>query len=272
MKQSMPLMNSRRATIAAVVITKNEEANIDACLNSLAWVDHIIVVDAESTDRTVEIAKQHTDAVYIRPWAGYGPQKNFGIDQTQEEWILIVDADERVTRALQMEIVETVQRGAEYTGYEIPRKNYFYGQWMRHGGMYPDWQLRLFRKSAGRYDETLIHERLVLHGERGRLVEHLEHHSIPTIVSHVKKLMSYTTLAARQKRREVLRVSAFKLAGNHLVTLFKTYIARGGWQDGVPGLIAAGFAGLYTFLKYAKLYEMSVRPLSRTCRSDANRH
>ncbi len=138
-------------TVSAVVITKDEERNIAACLESLKWSDEIIVVDACSTDRTVDIAKGFTDRVYVRPWPGYGPQKNFAIDQAHATWILVLDADERVTDELQDEIRQVLQAGPspELAGFEVPRRNYFYGQWIRGGGIYPDYQLRLFRRSAG---------------------------------------------------------------------------------------------------------------------------
>jgi glycosyltransferase involved in cell wall biosynthesis len=149
-------------SIAAVVITKDEERNIGPCLESLRWTDEIIVVDACSGDRTVEIARQYTDRLFVRAWPGFGPQKNFGIDKTNADWVLVVDADERVTEPLQKEILALLRTGppADVAGFEIPRRNYFYGKWIRGGGIYPDYQLRLFRRSAGRYDDVLLHERL----------------------------------------------------------------------------------------------------------------
>jgi len=245
-------------SIAVVVITKNEEKNIAACLTSVAWVDERIVVDAESGDRTVEIAKSLATQVHVRPWPGYGPQKNFGMERAQSEWILIVDADERITPALRDEIQSVLKAGlpADVSGFEIPRKNYFYGRWIRGGGIYPDHQLRLFRKSSGRYDDTRMHENLRVQGRIARLRQPMDHYSMPTIEVHVRKMAWYTTLGAQEKIKHRSTVTALEIAGNHLGTILKTYVLRGGWRDGVHGVIVALFAGMHTFVKYAKAWEM----------------
>ena len=244
-------------SIAAVIITKDEEQNIAACLQSVEWADEIIVVDAESRDRTVELAKPHTERVFVRPWPGYGPQKNFGIDQARAEWILIVDADERVPERLRDEIAGVLrdEPGHEVGGYEIPRRNYFYGRWIQGGGMYPDRQLRLFRRTAGRYDDVLLHENFRLTGATRRLQEPLDHHSMPTIGHHLRKMMRYSTLGAQEKLKHVSSVTAWTIGTHHLGTILKTFFARHGYRDGVHGLIVAMFAGLHTFVKYAKAWE-----------------
>jgi glycosyltransferase involved in cell wall biosynthesis len=245
-------------TIAAVVITKDEERNIEDCLGTLAWADERIVVDAESRDRTVELARRHTDRIWVRPWPGYGPQKNFAMEQTQAEWVLIVDADERVTPELREEIRRVLLAGpsSDVGGYEIPRRNYFYGKWIRGGGLHPDHQLRLLRRAAGRYDETLLHERLRLAGRVERLRQPMDHHSMPTVKDHVRKMRRYTTLAAQEKLKTRDRVTAPDLLGSHLATIARTWLFRGGWRDGVHGVVVALFAGMHTFVKYAKAWEM----------------
>lgn len=244
-------------SIAAVIITKDEERNIAACLESVRWADERIVVDAESRDRTVEMARQHGAQVHVRPWRGYGPQKNFGIEQARAEWILIVDADERITPALREEIQSVLKAGppAEVAGYEIPRRNFFYGRWIRGGGLYPDYQLRLFRKAAGRYDDTMLHENLGLRGRVERLRHPMDHDSMPTIRAHVRKMTRYTTLGAMEKLKSRATVTAWDLAGHHLGTIVKTYLLRRGYRDGVHGVIVALFAGMHTFVKYAKAWE-----------------
>ncbi|HEV8540369.1 MAG TPA: glycosyltransferase family 2 protein [Nitrospiraceae bacterium] len=244
-------------SIAAIVITKDEERNIAACLESLRWADEILVVDACSSDRTVEIARTFTNQVFVRPWPGFGPQKNFGMEQTRADWVLIVDADERVTEPLRQEIQSLVQAGPspDVAGFEIPRRNFFYGRWIRGGGIYPDYQLRLFRRSAGRYDDVLLHERLQLRGRITRLQHPLDHYSMPGIREHVRKMVRYTTLGAQEKLKVRSRVTALDLAGNHLGTIVKTYMLRGGYRDGIHGIIVALFAGMHTFVKYAKAWE-----------------
>ena len=253
-------MDSRgnRSSISALVITKNEERNIVKCLSTLSWVDELIVVDAQSTDGTVTLAKDFTSKVFVKPWSGFGPQKNFGIQQAQGAWILIVDADERVTSELRDEIKQCLCSSLppDVKGFRISRKNYFYGYWLRYGGTYPDFQLRLFLKTAGRYNDTLIHENLILEGALKDLEGSLEHHSTPTIAHHIRKMKQYTSLAAREKLKSISKVTYYNLLGNHVGTFVKTLILRGGWRDGLPGLIFAMFAALHTFVKYVKAYEI----------------
>ncbi len=257
MSRPLGIRGTTAPSITAVVITLNEEHNIKECLESLAWVDEIIVIDAESRDQTVPRAKMFTKSVFVKPWAGYGPQKNFGIDQATGEWILIVDADERVTGALRKEILKIpwAELGDEIVGFELPRRNFFYGRWIQGGGMYPDPQLRLFRRSAGRYDDTALHERLQLMGKTVPLRKPLDHYSMPTIDAHVQKMIRYTTLGATEKLKSRSRVGVVDLGANHLGTFFKTYVIRGSFRDGIQGLIVAIFAGMHTFVKYVKVWE-----------------
>ncbi len=257
-------MTDDSIVLTGLVITRNEERNIRDCLNSLKWVDEIIVVDAESTDATVEYAKEFTEKVFIRPWKGFGPQKNFAIEQAHGAWILIVYATERVPDILVKTIRELLRDDPDacIAGYRIPRRNYFYGRWMRHGGMFPDLQIRFFRKERGHYDDTLAHEHLILHGDIEDLRGvYLDHYSSPTIQHHVRKIVQYTSLGAREKLKTIRTVTYRNLLGHHVGTMLKTLILRQGWQDGVHGCITAMFAGFYTFVKYAKAYEM-LKPVS----------
>lgn len=257
--------------IATVTITKNEERNIAACLESVRWADERIVVDAGSTDRTVEIAGQLTDRVVVRAWPGYGPQKNFAIDQARSDWILVLDADERVTEPLRQDIQRVIEGapGAQPVAFAIPRRNFFYGKWIRSGGFFPDYQIRLFRRGAARYDDTLLHERLRITGAVGRLGSCLDHYSMPTVAEHVRKMIGYTTLGAREKLRERSRVSALDVGGRHLVTALKTYLLRGAWRAGIHGLVVALFAGMHVFVKYAKAWEaLNVRREASGVRSE----
>lgn len=245
-------------TIAAVVITNNEERNIAACLESLQWADEIIVVDACSTDRTAEIARGYTDRLFVRAWPGYAAQRNFGIAQAKSEWILIVDADERVPPELKEEILQVIKAELppDLACFEIPRRNFFYGRWIQGGGLYPDYGMRLFRRSAGRYDGDIqLHENLIINGRTARLFSPLDHYSMPTIREHVRKMTRYTTLGAIEKLKLRSRITMLNLAGNHIGTALKTYLLRQGYRDGIHGLIVAGFAGMHTFVKYAKAWE-----------------
>lgn len=245
------------SAVTALVIAKNEAHNIAACLQSVRWASERIVVDAQSTDRTVELAEQGGARVLVRPWPGYGPQKNFGIEQAMNEWVLIVDADERVPEVLAREVQTVLVAGvpADVAAFEVPRRNFFYGRWIHGGGMYPDYQIRLIRRATCRYDDTKLHERLLCQGRVLRLSNPMDHHTMPTVGHHARKIVAYSTLGAAEKLKRRSRVTATQIAGHHLGTIAKTYIVRGGWRDGVHGLVVALFAGMFTFLKYAKAWE-----------------
>ena len=250
---------ARRPTLACVVITKNEEANIQDCLKSAQWANELIVVDAESCDKTVELARACGAKVSVRPWPGFGLQKNFGMAQASADWILILDADERVTEELRGEVRTCLERwrpGAP-VAYRIPRRNFFYGAWVRGGGVYPDYQVRLFRRGIAQYNDVAVHENLIVDGEIGTLVGHLDHYTERRIRDHFRKFGLYTTLAAREKSKSVQGVNAADLLVRPLVVFFKTYLAKKGYRDGVRGLIVCTFASMYTFVKYAKLWTMT---------------
>ena len=243
------------STVACVVITKNEEANIQDCLKSVRWADELVVVDAESCDKTVELARACGAKVSVRPWPGFGLQKNFGMAQASSDWILILDADERVTEELCGEVRTSLAgwRPGAPVAYRIPRRNFFYGAWVQGGGVYPDYQVRLFRQGTARYNDVAVHENL--DGEIGTLVGHLDHYTERRIRDHFKKFGLYTTLAAQEKAKTVRMVGWTDLVFRPLVVWVKTYILKQGFRDGVRGLIVCVFASMYTFVKYAKLWD-----------------
>jgi glycosyltransferase involved in cell wall biosynthesis len=244
-------------TIAGIVITKNEEGNIGACLDSLQWADELIVVDAESTDRTVELARSYTSKVFVRPWPGYGAQKNFAMEQATTDWILIVDADERVPQELRDEIIAALRSAsASRSAYRLPRRNYYYGCWIRHANQYPDLQLRLLRRLAGRYNDLPVHEHLEAAGPVEDMTAALYHHTSPTIVSHELKIDRYSTLAAYE-RCAAGRSEAcwYHMIVNPGWTFLKLYLFRRGFRDGLPGFLMCAFSGAHVLIKYAKLWE-----------------
>jgi glycosyltransferase involved in cell wall biosynthesis len=244
-------------TLTCLTITKNEEHNIAHCLQSVQWATERLVIDAESQDRTVEVARAAGGTVHVRPWPGFGRQKNFGIDQARSEWILIVDADERVTDALRREIEARIGHwsSGSPTAFRVPRRNFFYGAWVRHGGLFPDYQIRLFRKGSAKYNDAAVHENLIVTGEIGTLAQPLDHYTERRIKDHFRKFGQYTTLAAREKSKSTRRVTAVDLLLRPLVVFVKTYLLKQGFRDGVRGLIVCTFAGMYTFVKYAKLWD-----------------
>ena len=250
-----------RARLSVVVVTLNEEDRIRACLESVAWADEIIVVDAESQDKTAAIARELTDHVIVRPWPGFAAQKNFGLARSQGDWILSLDADEVVSPALRDDIVGVLERGGEaVVGYEVPRRNIFWGRWVRHGGLYPDWQVRLFRRGRGRFSERAVHEAIVVDGPVARLHGHLEHRSYRDVADFLARADRYTSLAADEwvaagrRSRPVVDMVARPLG-----RFLGMYVARAGFLDGWRGFLLATLYAYYVLMRSAKVWERARR-------------
>ena len=192
--------------LSVTVIAWNEEERLRACLESVSWADEIVVADAESSDKTVQLAREFTDRVWVRPWPGFAIQKNFALDQATGDWILSMDADERVSRELALRVKAIVAADGPADGYRVPRRNMFWGAWVRHGGLYPDYQLRLFRRGAGRFVEDAVHESVHVTGRIDTLSEALLHHSYRDLEDFVRRSNRYSTLAAQDWLRRGRRV------------------------------------------------------------------
>lgn len=244
-----------RPRCSAVVITLNEAARLRACLESVRWADEIVVVDAESTDATAAIAREFTDRVLVRPWPGFAAQKNFALAQATGDWVLSVDADEEITPGLAAEIRARLGAGSEAAGYRIPRRNIFWGRWVRHGGLYPDWQLRLFRRGRGRVVERAVHEAVEVDGPVERLAGALVHHSYESVEEFVTRAQRYATLAAQDLLRQGQRAGPWELATRPLGRFLAMYLLRGGFLDGTRGLLLAGLYAYYVFIRSAKVWE-----------------
>jgi len=243
-----------RARLSAVVIAWNEEARLRDCLLSLAWADEIVVVDAESTDKTASIAREFTDQVFVRPWPGFAEQKNFGIDQARGEWILSVDADEEVSPELRDEILAVMaDPGAD--GYRVPRRNIFWGRFLRHGGLYPDWQLRLFRRGRGRFVAHRVHESVRVEGRVARLHAPLVHRSYRDVADFLERANRYSSLAAEQWLAEGRPVRARHAVLGPLGRFTSMYILHAGFLDGWRGFLLAVLYAYYVFIRWAKIWE-----------------
>ncbi len=238
--------------ITATIITLNEEANIGDCLESLKWVDEIIVSDSNSSDRTVEICKAHGAVVYIDEWLGFGAQKNLCQSRARNEWIFNIDADERAAPGLGEEIQKALQ-GGEALGYYVPRKNYFGDKWVQHCGWYPDLNLRLYRKDAGRFSERAVHEAVVVDGPTGRLSTPLIHRTYSGVDDYLTRMERYSSLAALEMIKEGRTPRAGDMILRPAFTFIKMFVLRGGFLEGVTGLKLSALYAFYTYKKYTKL-------------------
>lgn len=241
--------------ISATVITRNEADNIEDCLRSLEWVDEIIVVDQFSTDGTADIARGLGAQVFEEPWKGFAQQKNSAIEKASGRWILSIDADERLTTQLRREIEEVVSCETNINGYYIARRNYFCGRWIRHGGWYPDYNLRFFRKGFGQFQERMVHEKVMVEGAVGYLKNALEHYTYNSVSEYIVRMEKYSTLAAMEIRKEGRWSRWHNLSLRPLFTFLNIYLLRMGFLDGSKGFFLAVSYAYYTFLKYYRFHE-----------------
>lgn len=243
--------------VTATVITKNEADAIADALKSLAWADEIIVIDAESTDDTVAIARQFTDRVYVRAWNGYVDQKNYAASLASHDWIFSLDADERVTPELSAEIHAVLSADPPQAGYRMPRVSFYLGRWMRTTDMYPDYQLRLYDRRRARWDGLHVHESIKVDGDAiGYLTSELQHYPYRDLSEHLIRMDRYTTLAARQMFEKGKRATRLELLFHPPIAFFRNYILKGGFRDGKAGLIISLVNSYYVMLKFAKLWEL----------------
>lgn len=243
-------------SLSVVVITRNEAANLRACLESVPFADEIVVLDSGSTDETVAIARECGARVTeIADWPGFGPQKNRALALATCDWVLSLDADERVTPELATQIREAMASGVA-AAYEIPRLTRFCGQWIHHCGWTPDRVLRLFRRGQARFSDDLVHERVLteLGTLRGRLTTPLLHESYPTPAHYWRKLEAYSQAWARQQRSRGRRTSMARAGAAGLVAFLRSYILRLGFLDGAMGFAVCTMQAQAAFGKYFALY------------------
>jgi glycosyltransferase involved in cell wall biosynthesis len=248
--------------LSVTVITKNEAADIGDALASVAFADEIIVVDSHSTDDTVAIARRHTGRVVVRDWPGYIDQKNYAASIASNDWILSLDADERVTPALAAEIKALLAGAPSRAAYRIPRVTFHLGRWIRTTDWYPDYQLRLYDRRAAEWTGRYVHEAVTVRGEVGQLRGELQHYAYRDIADHLETIDRYTTYAAKQMYESGRRAGLVQVAGHPPLAFLRNYIARGGVRDGAVGFIVSALNAYYVFLKFAKLWELCSRSTS----------
>jgi glycosyltransferase involved in cell wall biosynthesis len=239
--------------LSAIIITRNERANIAACLESVAFCDERIVVDGGSDDHTVEIAVAAGATVVSHPWRGFGAQKNFALSRARGDWVLSIDADERVSASLANEILSTIRAGAA-NGYEIGRLSTFLGRPMRHSGWFPDYVLRLFRREKARFTDDLVHERVVCEGPIGRLSGVLDHHPVLRLEDAIRRADTYSTAGAEMLAASRRRVSFASGITHGMWSFLRAYVLRRGFLDGREGFLLAVANAEGTYYRYMKAW------------------
>ncbi len=246
-------------SFSAFVITYNEEDNIRACLESLAWVDEIVVVDSYSEDDTVEIAREYTDRIVEREFAGYVKQTRYAFQQTTGEWVMWLDADERLTPAARAEIRSVFQApdGPDCDGYAFPRKNYFMGRWITHSGWYPQPKVRLFRREATEIVGTPPHPTASVAGPVGRIDADILHFSYPGgVLEMMRRSSRFAEHAAQARHAAGNRFSLLSVLAKPPLELLKKYLLQRGFLDGFPGLVIAAGSAYYRFVREVRLWEL----------------
>jgi glycosyltransferase involved in cell wall biosynthesis len=245
-------------TLSVILITRNEEANLDDCLASLEGIaQQIVVVDTNSADRTLEIAQKY-GATIAQPsdWPGFGPQKNRALDLATGDWVLSLDADERLTPALRSEIVTAVHHSAQINCFAIPRLSWYCGRFIRHSGWSPDYVDRLFKRGTARFSDDLVHERLIPNGAVAKLENPMLHYSFMNYSQVLQKLDRYSTASAEQAFAQGKTSSPLKAVIHGIWAFIRTYIIRAGFLDGGQGFALAISNGQGTYYRYIKLWHL----------------
>jgi glycosyltransferase involved in cell wall biosynthesis len=241
--------------LSVVLITQNAAAQLPECLASVAFADEVVVVDSGSGDGTAEVAARYGARVVAKEWLGFGRQKQFAVEQAAHDWVLCLDADERVSSELAASLVRALE-SPEAPVYRMARRNRFLGRWLRHGEGYPDWSPRLFDRRQARWSDDVVHEKVLYAVTPGTLAGDLLHDSAEDLGRYLEKQNRYSTLAAQELHRQGRRAGLAELALSPAVRFFKFYLLRLGFLDGLPGLVHISIGCMNSFLKYAKLIEL----------------
>ena len=241
--------------LSVVLITQNAAGQLADCLASVAFADEVVVVDAGSTDGTAALAERYGARVVTKEWLGFGRQKRFAVEQAANDWVLCLDADERVSPELAASLVRVLEAPASPV-YRMARRNRFLGRWLRHGEGYPDWSARLFDRRQARWSDDVVHEKLLYAVSPGTLEGDLLHESAEDLGRYLEKQNRYTTLAAQELHRQGRRAGIAEFAFSPLVRFIKFYVLRLGFLDGLPGLVHIAIGCMSSSMKYAKLIEL----------------
>jgi len=252
--------------VSVAIITQNESSNIRPCLEGVQWADEIIVVDNDSTDDTQEICRSFGARVFNEEWKGFARQKNSAIEKTRNEWVLSLDADERIPPELGREIEMVLTETPRAEGYRIARRNFFLGRWIRRCGWYPDYNLRLFRKTKGQFLERAVHEKVEVRGRVSDLKNPMEHHTYRSLSDFMERLERYSNLAAQEMQKGG-RISHLRdILLRPPLTFLQMYVLKAGFLEGYYGFLLSGLYSFYTLLKYTKLRELEEKRYSEYSR------
>ncbi len=251
---------ANKIKISFTLIAHNEEKNIKRCLESIKWADEIIVVDCESKDKTAAIAKKYTNKIYRKKNnPNLNINKSFGISKARGEWIFYIDPDEVITQELKEEIIKTINSDTKYNGFKLPRLNYYAFGFLRHGGNYPDTQLRLFRRGKAKFPNKHVHERIHISGKIGRLKNHMLHYPYNSVSEYIKKINFYTDFQVNYWLKENKKLTRFDLLFNitykPIQKFIERFIIKAGFLDGTAGFFAAFTNSITHIINYLKLYE-----------------
>jgi len=249
--------------ISVNIICKNEGKNLEGCLKSVLWADEIIVVDGESTDDSVNIARNYTDKVFINRWEGFARQRSFALSKSTKDWVLVLDADERCTPELKEEIVAFVKiNNVDIKGFRLPRRNFFLGKWIKHGGWYPGYQYRFFNRNFTTVTDRLVHEGYVINGEIGTMKNDILHYTVQSVFDFMERVNKYSSLQAEEKsKRKTVKLTDLLL--RPVAAFFVQFFIRGGFKDGIHGLMVTNFDVITNMLTYMKIWEMQNKEKSK---------
>ena len=244
--------------ITGIVITQNEENNITPCLESMDFLDEVMVVDSGSTDNTIELAKKFNVKIYTPQIENVTRKRKFSLEKSIYDWIIFVDADERISPELKNEIESLQKAGVEtpVSGYYINRKNFYFGKWVKHCGIYPDYHIRLFNRKKSEITERIVHEGIIVKGETARLNGHLIHYTVDDMTHMIRKINYYSTMQSIEYFGLKKKVSKTLVVGKAISAFLRVYISRGGFKDGFRGFLVSLSDSLVNFLTNLKLLRL----------------
>jgi len=253
-----------RPPLSVVIITLNEEHNLPRCMKSVSWAQEVMVVDSGSTDRTLEIAREAGARVFQHPWEGYGQQKNWALRQTTQPWVLFLDADEEVSPGLREELVAFLANSGNFRGAELPRRTWFLGRWIMHGGWYPNLLVRLVKKEGAKWTEPSVHECLIPPGPVLRMKNDLLHYTFRDVGENVLTNVRFSRLGAKVAKARGERGSLLRILLKPVGKFLETYFWKLGFLDGFPGFVISLNAAHSIFMKYVELRSTEGGPVNST--------